>query len=80
MRNSLARLGPYLQKNLASVLAVAVIVIAALLYLVFVTSSIVPSLRTRSDRETQLADARQALADVQAFLLAMIDPPGVTPP
>ena len=65
MRDALTRLGPYLQKNLASVLAVAVIVIAALLYLVFVTSSIVPSLRTRSDRETQLADARQALADAQ---------------
>src|SRR3972149_417523 len=65
MRNSLARLGPYLQKNLASVLAVAVIVIAALLYLVFVTSSILPSIRIRSDRETQLADARQALADAR---------------
>ena len=50
MRDALTRLGPYLQKNLASVLAVAAIVIAALLCLVFVTSSIVPSLRTRSDR------------------------------
>ena len=65
MRDSLTRLGPYLQKNLASVLAVAVIVIAALLYLVFVTSAIVPSLRNRSDRETELANARQALADAR---------------
>jgi len=60
-----ANLRNQLSKNLAVVLAVACIVITLLIFLLFLTTSILPTLRERNETAANLTDARQVLAKAQ---------------
>ncbi len=61
-----ANLRNQLSKNLAMVLAVALIVIMVLGFLLFLTTSILPTLRERNEAAANLTDARQVLAKAQS--------------
>jgi len=61
-----ANLRTQMSKNLSNVLAVVFIVVLVLGFLLFLTTSILPTLRTRNETATELTSARQALAKAQS--------------
>jgi LysM repeat protein len=65
LKDRLGALGEFIQSHLYFLLAAAVIVVIALGYFSFYTSSIAPGLQSRDKLTSQLNDARKALAEAR---------------